>query len=96
MVRDFLKSMVTGQVDNPTPSPKGELNRADLTKVASHALIVGICAAITAIIDNLGQLNLGESQVFIVPVLSSIAVTIQKWLTKADPTVPVTPNKDTK
>lgn len=94
---NFLKSVVTGQVDNPNPSDKGALNKADLTKVASHAVIVGICAAITALVDNLGQLNLGESQVFIVPILSSLAITVQKWLTKADPTTPVTPeNKDTK
>jgi hypothetical protein len=85
---DFLKSIITGKVDNPTPSAKGELNKADLTKVASHALIVGLCAAITALVDSVGQLHLGESQVFIVPILSSLALTVQKWLTKVDPTVP--------
>lgn len=90
---NLLKSLLTGKVDNPVPSAKGELNKTDLIKVASHALIVGLCAAITALVDSVGHLHLGETQVFIVPILSSIAITIQKWLNSADPIAPVD-NKD--
>jgi len=65
-------------------SVKGELNKTDYKKIAVHVLIVGAAAALTALGENLAHVDFGTLNALVVPIVSSVLITVQKWLKDAD------------
>lgn len=47
------------------------LDMTDIKKVGRHAIIVGVSAAISVLIDNVGNLNMGPYTAILIPIISS-------------------------
>ncbi len=61
-------------------SPANELNKTDWAKIAITAGIAAASAGISALIDNLANLNMGAYTVLLVPVIHSGLTTLLKYL----------------
>jgi hypothetical protein len=61
-------------------SKKFTLDLTDFWGLAKNALLVGGAAAVTYIIQNLGQLDLGDMGALLVPVIAVALDAVVKWL----------------
>lgn len=61
-------------------SPKYSLNMDDLVSVLRNAAIVGAAAALTAIVQTLGKIEMGENMVIVIPLVTMVISATVKWL----------------
>jgi len=64
-------------------SKKYSLNMDDVASVLKNAAIVGIAAALTAITQTLGNIEMGESTVILIPLVTMGLNALVKWLTNS-------------
>lgn len=56
--------------ENKTGSKLFSLNVADIMVVVKNALLVALAAFLTFIVQNLGNIEMGENALFIIPVIT--------------------------
>lgn len=57
-----------------------KLNKNDIWSIILMGLLVGLASFLTYLLENIGHLNLGESTVFIVPIISVVITSIIRWI----------------
>jgi len=60
-------------------SPSFSLNVADVLDIAKNTALVSLAAGLTYLGENLGNLDLGNLGVMLVPVAAVVISTIVKW-----------------
>lgn len=84
----FLKIVQTSLLGGgtvPDTSDKFEVNKTDWAKILVHCLIVGGSASIVALAEYASKIDVGEYNLFVVPVVSAVVLYVQKWLKNNDP-----------
>ncbi len=61
-------------------SKKFKLDISDLSNLGKNALLVGGAAAVTYVMQNLGELDLGNMGALVVPVIALALDTVIKWM----------------
>ena len=61
-------------------SPKYNLNSADVYNLGKNAVLVAVAAGLTYVAQNLGNLELGELGVLVVPVISTAIQSMITWI----------------
>jgi hypothetical protein len=61
-------------------SKKFKLNISDLSNLGKNALLVGGAAAVTYVMQNLGELDLGDMGALVVPIIALALDTVVKWM----------------
>ena len=61
-------------------SKKFNLDLSDVVRLGKNALLVGGAASITYVIQNLGELDLGDMGVLVVPIVALSLDTVVKWM----------------
>jgi len=61
-------------------SPSFKLDLTDLWVVIRNAIFVALAAFLTVIINSIGELDLGQYTVILIPIVTVILDTILKWL----------------
>jgi len=61
-------------------SKKFKLDLSDVGKLGKNALLVGGAAAVTYVIQNLGELDLGDMGALVVPIIALALDTVVKWM----------------
>jgi hypothetical protein len=61
-------------------SKANSLNKNDLIAVGQHAGLVGAAAVVTYLLQHLGMVDFGQYSAMVVPILSGLLITAQKWL----------------
>jgi hypothetical protein len=56
------------------------INVQDLLSVGKHALIVAASAGLTAVVDSLGHIQMGESMLIVIPLVSMSLKALLKYL----------------
>lgn len=56
------------------------INVQDLVSVGKHAAIVAAAAGLTALVNSLGNIQMGESTIILVPMVSMGLKAVIKWL----------------
>lgn len=56
------------------------VNMDDVVSVLKSAAMVGAAAAITAIVQSLGQIEMGENMVIIIPMVTMALNALSKWI----------------
>jgi hypothetical protein len=59
------------------------LNTSDLMIVLKNAALVGAAAALTAVVDSLGNIEMGENMVVVIPIVTMVLNTVVKFLTSS-------------
>jgi hypothetical protein len=83
---DFLKTVFdvfTKNVDNT--SPTGKVDKNDLAKITKNALIVGVAAALSAVLANVGPQSFGTYQPLIILGLSAALDFLNKMVKSNQP-----------
>jgi hypothetical protein len=77
--------MTTVKMDNVQfkVSKNFTFNTQDLVVVLKNAALVGAAAAITAVVDSLGKIEMGESMVVVIPIVTMVLNTVVKYLTSS-------------
>lgn len=57
-----------------------KLNKKDVWSIILMGLLVGLASMLTYLLENIGHLDLGESTVFIVPIISVVITSIVRWI----------------
>ena len=60
-------------------SPAFSLNVADVVDITKNTALVALAAGLTYLGENLGQLDLGNMGVMLVPIAAVIINTVVKW-----------------
>ena len=60
-------------------SPAFSLNVADVVEIAKNTALVALAAGLTYLGENLGNLDLGNAGVMLVPIASVVINTMVKW-----------------
>lgn len=82
-----LMKTITGIKSEPSASPKKKLDEIDVKKLAINTAIVGLSASLTFLAEYVKIIDLGQYNVFVVPVLSALMVAYQKWAKDNTPAV---------
>jgi hypothetical protein len=61
-------------------SAKFKLNAADLVSLGKNALLVGLSAGLTYVVQNIGAVDLGTAGPLVVPIIVVGLDTVIKWL----------------
>ncbi len=61
-------------------SKKFKLDISDLSNLGKNALLVGGAAAVTYVMQNLGELDLGDMGALVVPIIALALDTVVKWM----------------
>lgn len=61
-------------------SKKFNLDLSDVVRLGKNALLVGGAASITYVIQNLGELDLGDMGTLVVPIVALSLDTVVKWM----------------
>tara|TARA_Y100001973_G_C5144906_1_gene304915 strand:- start:322 stop:537 length:216 start_codon:yes stop_codon:yes gene_type:complete len=61
-------------------SPKYNLNSVDIYNLSKNAALVAVAAGLTYVAQNLGNLELGELGVLVVPVISTAIQSMITWI----------------
>lgn len=61
-------------------SKKFKLDLSDVGTLGKNALLVGGAAGITYVIQNLGELDLGDMGALVVPIIALALDTVVKWM----------------
>lgn len=61
-------------------SKKFNLDLSDVVRLGKNALLVGGAASITYVIQNLGELDLGDMGALVVPIVALSLDTVVKWM----------------
>ena len=60
-------------------SPAFSLNVADVLDIAKNTALVALAAGLTYLGENLGNLDLGNAGVMLVPIAAVVINTVVKW-----------------
>lgn len=60
-------------------SPAFSLNVSDVVEIAKNTALVALAAGLTYLGENLGNLDLGNAGVMLVPIAAVVINTIVKW-----------------
>jgi len=60
-------------------SPAFSLNVADVVDITKNTALVALAAGLTYLGENLGQLDLGNMGVMLVPIAAVVINTVVKW-----------------
>ena len=60
-------------------SGRFSLNMDDVVKVAKNAVLVGIAAALTFAVGNLGEIEMGENLLILIPMITMGLQFVIKW-----------------
>ena len=60
-------------------SPAFTLNVADVVDIAKNTALVALAAGLTYLGENLGNLDLGNAGVMLVPIAAVVINTVVKW-----------------
>lgn len=61
-------------------SGRFSLNMDDVSKVVKNAVLVGVAAALTFVVSNLGEIEMGENLLIVVPMVTMALQTAIKWV----------------
>ena len=61
-------------------SPKYNLNSVDIYNLSKNAALVAVAAGLTYVAQNLGNLELGELGLLVVPVISTAIESMITWI----------------
>ena len=65
--------------DTENTSPAFSLNLTDVAVISKNALLVAVAAGLTYVVENIGSLDLGATGVMLVPVVTVVINTLEKW-----------------
>ena len=60
-------------------SPAFSLNVSDVVEIAKNTALVALAAGLTYLGENLGNLDLGNAGVMLVPIAAVVINTVVKW-----------------
>ena len=60
-------------------SPAFSLNISDVVEIAKNTALVALAAGLTYLGENLGNLDLGNAGVMLVPIAAVVINTVVKW-----------------
>ena len=66
--------------EKKTGSPRFKLNTEDLMEVVKNALLVGVAAILTFVVDNIGKIEMGESLLIVLPMITLGLNTAIRWI----------------
>ena len=61
-------------------SGKFSLNMDDVAKVAKSAVLVGVAAALTFVVDSLGEIEMGENLLIVIPMVTMGLHAAIRWV----------------
>ncbi len=66
-------------MSDKTNSPAFALNLTDVVEIAKNTALVALAAGLTYLGENLGDLDLGNAGVMLVPIAAVVINTVVKW-----------------
>ncbi len=66
-------------MSDKTNSPAFSLNVTDVIEIAKNTALVALAAGLTYLGENLGDLDLGNMGVMLVPIAAVVINTVVKW-----------------
>ena len=67
------------KMSDKTNSPAFSLNVTDVIEIAKNTALVALAAGLTYLGENLGDLDLGNMGVMLVPIAAVVINTVVKW-----------------
>ena len=61
-------------------SGKFSLNMDDVSRVAKGAVLVGVAAALTFFVDSIGEIEMGENLLIVVPMVTMGIHAVIRWV----------------
>lgn len=61
-------------------SPKFNLNTNDVMEVLKNALLVGVASILTFIVDNIGNIEMGENLLIVIPMVTMALNAAVRWI----------------
>jgi len=61
-------------------SPRFKFNNTDLMDVLKNAIMVGLAAVLTFVVDNIGNIEMGENLLIVIPMVTMALNTAIRWI----------------